>query len=83
MPAHKEEQQNKLNCVKMPLLWMWKNKILKNTDLVLKSLSINFEQKFLKENGIYLVPSLCQVQCPLAYIIKYISHCSLPQLYIF
>lgn len=62
---------------------MWKNKILKNTDLVLKSLPTKFKQKFLKENGIYLVPSLCQVQCPLAYIIKYISHCSMFQLYIF
>lgn len=44
MPAHKEEQDNRFELCKMLLLWMWKNKILKNPDLVLKLLPLKFEQ---------------------------------------
>lgn len=70
MPAHKEEQKNTFELCKNALLRMWKNKTLKNTDLVLKYVPKKFEQNFLKGNAIYLVAGLCLVQCPLAYITR-------------
>lgn len=48
MPAHKEEQDSRFELCKMLLLWMWKNKILKNTDLVLKLFPSKFEQVLAK-----------------------------------
>lgn len=70
MPAHKEEQQNKLELCENAIVMDMEKKIKNNTDLTLKSVPTRFEQvwaKFPKGKWYLFVPILCQVQCPLAY----------------